>query len=179
MSVTLSPQMRIVALAGTLLVLAGATFALITARASSTASSETPIVAHRAPKGAPQAPRAQTARPHVVKHVRRNVINGLPAPLAVELHKHKIVVVAVYSPRSALDKATVAAIRAGARRAHSGFVALDVTDRRRAAPLAAKLGALPVPSLLVFRRPDDVAFRLDGTADADTVAQAVHDAASR
>jgi hypothetical protein len=178
-SVTLSPQMRVVALVGALLVLAGATFALISARPSTTASSETPIVVHHAPKAAPHTTRPQTAHPHVAKHVRRNVINGLPAPLAVELHRHKIVVVAVYSPGSAVDKATVAAMRAGARQAHSGFVALDVTDRRRAAPLAAKLGALPVPSLLVFRRPDEVAFRLDGTVDANTVAQAVHDASSR
>ena len=179
MSVTLSPQMRIVALAGALLVLAAATFALLSARSSSTSSSEAPVVVHRAPKATPQATLAPAARPHVVKHARRNVINGLPAPLAVELHKHKIVVAAVYSPRSASDRATVAASRTGARKAHSGFVALDVTDRRRAAPLAARFGALPVPSLLIFRRPDEVVLRLDGGADADTVVQAVRDASSR
>jgi len=172
--------MRIVALVGALLVLAAATFALLSARSSSTASTEVPVAVHRvAPKAAPHSSRAQAPRPHVVKHARRNVINGLPAPLAVELHKHKIVVAAVYSPRSARDRATVAASRTGARKAHSGFVALDVTDRRRAAPLAARFGALPVPSLLIFRRPDEVVLRLDGGGDADTVVQAVRDASSR
>ncbi len=98
--------------------------------------------------------------------------NGLPAVVDRALQAHEVVVVELYDPQADVDAASVGEAQAGAKLAGVGFVPLDVLSQAQAAPLARKLGVLPDPTLLVFRAPDELAFRIDGFADRDTVAQA-------
>jgi hypothetical protein len=102
--------------------------------------------------------------------------NGLPAVLNQALATHDVVVVALYNPEADVDAASVGEAQAGARLANAGFVPLNVLSQTQAAPLAKKLGILSDPALLVFRRPGELVFHVDGFADRATVAQAAANA---
>lgn len=105
--------------------------------------------------------------------------NGLPMPIATALRDHRSVVVALYLPGAATDELALAEARAGAKDAGAGFVALDALGKQ-AGPLSEKLeGIADAPALLVFRRPGDIVFRVDGFADRNTVAQAASSPSSR
>ena len=82
----------------------------------------------------------------------------------------------LYDPQAIVDAASLGEAQAGAKLANVGFVALNVLAEAQAQPLAKKLGVLPDPALLVFRRPGDVVFRVNGFADRATVAQAAANA---
>jgi hypothetical protein len=135
---------------------------------------------------------------HPVKHHRRSqtaavthaskkanartaaVIDGMPGTLAVALRAKPVVVVALYAPGAAVDLAARAEAQQGAESAGAGFVALDVSDNKVAAPLTALLtGAstaadrvLDDPAVLVFQAPKTLFVRFNGFTDRDTVAQA-------
>jgi hypothetical protein len=102
--------------------------------------------------------------------------NGLPAVINQALVTHEVVVVSLYDPQANVDAASLGEALAGAKAAGAGFVGLDVLQQSAAEPLAKKFGVLPDPALLIFRRPGDLAFRVDGFADRDTVAQAAANA---
>lgn len=120
----------------------------------------------------PQAP----ARPKPRKTVAQN---GLPLAVANALKTHSAVVVALYTPEGKLDPIGFVEAKQGAALAHAGFVGINVLDSRTAAPLMTKLGVvLRAPTVLVFKRPGDLATRLDGFADRETVAQAAQNASS-
>ena len=112
------------------------------------------------------------------------VIDGMPGTLAVALRARPVVVVALYAPGAAVDLAARDEAQQGAALAGAGFVALDVSDNKVAAPLTALLtGAataadrvLDDPAVLVFQAPKTLFVRFNGFTDRDTVAQAAENA---
>jgi hypothetical protein len=108
------------------------------------------------------------------------VIDGMPGTLAVALRAKPVVVVALYAPGAAVDRAARDEAQQGAELAGAGFVALDVSDNKVAAPLTSVLtGAstaadrvLDDPAVLVFQQPKTLFVRFNGFTDRDTVAQA-------
>jgi hypothetical protein len=102
--------------------------------------------------------------------------NGLPKVLSTALADHRVVVLSLYDPGSAVDKIAVAEAREGARAAGVGFVALNVFAETQSRPLVELLGTLESPSILVYRRPDVLFARIGGFADHETVAQAAANA---
>jgi hypothetical protein len=108
------------------------------------------------------------------------VIDGMPGVLAVALRRNPVVVVALYAPRSQVDAVARDEARQGAAVAGAGFVALDVSDNKVAAPLTSLLtGAataadrvLDDPAVLIFQQPKTLFVRFNGYTDRDTVAQA-------
>jgi hypothetical protein len=189
-----SQPVRIVALVGLLGALAlGAGFALLGKSAGSSAPPKVikPLHGHHgataAAKPVVAAPKAKTAAAvkaypkakHAAlkpKHPAVAVVqlpdNGLPAVVNQALLTHAVVVVSLYDPQALVDSASLGEAEAGAKLANAGFVPLNVLTESQAQPLAKKLGVLPDPALLVFRRPGDLVFRMNGFADRATVAQA-------
>lgn len=108
------------------------------------------------------------------------VTDGLPTPLDVLLHTHRIVVVALYDPEVASER-TIALpeARAGAAAANAGFLAVDVLDDRVAGPLTAIAGngtILPDPGVMIYRQPGTLVNTIQGFVDRDSVAEAVANA---
>jgi hypothetical protein len=197
-NVTISPQIRIVALVGLLaaLGLAGSMF-LLGGSGSKTVTQPLPARTTTAPAKAHATP-VKPAKPvhkTPVKHAttprtpakkakpagyRGNpVYANLPHALQWELAHHKVVVVSVYNPRSDVDAISVAEAHAGAVTAGAGFLLVSVLDNKVAGILTGLLpngGLLPDPGVLVYKAPGDIAIRLDGFADRDAVAQAATNA---
>jgi hypothetical protein len=103
--------------------------------------------------------------------------NQLPAPIRRALAADRVVVVALYDPKAAIDGAALAEARAGAKLGGVKFVPIDVRSRA-VDSLNARYGAVHDPAVLVLRPPDSVVVRIDGFADRDTVAQAALNASS-
>jgi hypothetical protein len=116
-----------------------------------------------------------------------SVIDGMPGVLAVALRGNPVVVVALYAPNSSVDAVAREEARQGAALAGAGFVALDVSNDKVAAPLTSLLtGAataadrvLDDPAVLIFQQPKTLFVRFNGFTDRDTVAQAAENAAAR
>ncbi|HEX6714454.1 MAG TPA: hypothetical protein VF066_13765 [Thermoleophilaceae bacterium] len=117
---------------------------------------------------------------------RPAVVGGVPTPLADALKHHSVVVVALVSPDSAVDRLTLAEAKAGATQAHAGFAAISVSRNAQVQALSTLVGAsadpqnrlLDAPAVLVFQKPRTLYVRLNGYVDADTIGQAVVNAAS-
>ena len=131
--------------------------------------------------------RSQKAAKHASEKAKARtpaVIDGTPGTLAVALRARPVVVVALYAPGAAVDLAARDEAQQGAALAGAGFVALDVSDNKVAAPLTALLtGAataadrvLDDPAVLVFQAPKTLFVRFNGFTDRDTVAQAAENA---
>lgn len=127
-----------------------------------------PKKAAAAPKSMPEP--AAVPKPEVVTD------SGLPAPIATALASKGVVVVALFSPGSTIDELALAEAQAGAKAAKVGFVAVNVLREGQGRAMARLLGVTDSPTLLVYRAPGTLTFRLDGFADLDTVAQAALDA---
>lgn len=101
--------------------------------------------------------------------------NGLPLLVNDALRMHRIVVVSIFDPQSQTDAISYAEARAGAGDvSQAGFVGVSVLDDSVAGPLTAALpggGLLPVPGVLIYRRPGTLIERVDGFADRDSIAQ--------
>ena len=121
---------------------------------------------------APKPKLRPTAKPAAVAGA-----NGLPIILNDALRAHRIVVVSVFDPQSQTDSISYAEARAGAGDVSlAGFLGVSVLDDSVAGPLTAALpggGLLPVPGLLIYRRPGTLVERIDGFADREAVAQLV------
>ncbi|HEX6701559.1 MAG TPA: hypothetical protein VF101_12600 [Gaiellaceae bacterium] len=187
MSLTVSPQIRLVALVGALAAAGLGAFMFTTRGAPSSVDSAAlpkvkPLYHGRKVAAHPAPPKKQTVTP--ARHVAPKVpskppvvaTNGLPMVLVQALARHPVVVVALYDPQARIDGISLAEAQAGAAVAGAGFVPLDVLDTQQAGPLMKLLGVLPDPAVLVYRRPGDLAARFDGFADRDTVAQAATNA---
>jgi len=205
MNLTISPQIKILALVGLLaavglaasmFVLGGPTTKTETAAASTAAApARTPVktrktvpvtkprtVVHKhAPARPVTKPVTKThhhakAAKHKPAGFRGNPVYAqLPQPLQWQLAHHKVVVVSFYNPSSDVDAISVAEAHAGATAAGAGFLLVSVLDNKVAGILTGLLpdgGLLPDPGVFIYRAPGDVALRLDGFADRDTVAQA-------
>jgi hypothetical protein len=207
-NLTVSPQIRIVALVGviaalglggSMLVLGGGGSKTDTVAESTAAvvthASTTPVKTHTTPTPTATTPVKHATKPQPVTHkpakpVRHHVrkpagFRGnpvyaqLPQPLQWQLAHHKVVVVSIYNPQSDVDAISVAEAHAGAADAHVGFLLVNVLDNSVAGILTGLLpggGLLPDPGVLVYRAPGQIALRLDGFADRDTVAQAATNA---
>jgi len=113
-----------------------------------------------------------------------SVIDGMPGALAVALRSNPVVVASLYAPGASVDVVAREEARQGAALAGAGFVALDVSNDRVAAPLTSLLtGAataadrvLDDPAVLIFQRPKTLFVRFNGYTDRDTVAQAAENA---
>jgi uncharacterized iron-regulated membrane protein len=102
---------------------------------------------------------------------------GLPEPIALAFGRAKTVVVSLYDPYSQVDGTSFAEARAGAALAGVGFVPLSVLSQRDVGKLTQQLGLLPDPGVLVYVRPGNLAVKIAGFADKETVAQAAQNAA--
>jgi hypothetical protein len=197
MTLSVSPQIRIVALLGGLAALGLLVFTL-TAGRSGGPGSEASVAAikplhpvRKAP--ARHAPAKPAARAHAPKHAPTKPLAaptpahaaprskplaspapapGIPVILARALARHPVVVVVLYDPEADVDRISLAEASAGAAASRVGFVPLNVLKQAQAGPLTRTLGVLPDPAVLVYRRPSTLVARFDGFADRDTVAQA-------
>lgn len=202
MNLTVSPQIRIIALVGLLAALGlGGSMLVLGGHGSKTktSASSTPVRRHNAPPAkATTTPVKHATKPHVAaKPVTKDVAKArrhaqkpagfrgnpvyaqLPQALQWQLAHHKVVVVSLYNPSSDVDAISVAEAHAGAVDAGAGFLLVNVLDNKVAGILTALLpggGLLPDPGVLVYRAPGDVAIRLDGFNDRDAVAQAATNA---
>ena len=179
MNVSVSPQMRFVALVGIVAVLglAVAVFAM-SRKSSSTSTTSAPVQRVHKTKPAPRHTTKPVRHAHPKKTyapvVQAALAQGLPLAVAKQFAKHKAVVVELYSADAPVDKLALDEAKSGAKAGNAGFVAVDVTGKkdRTARALATKLGVLDAPALLVFKRSGEVAVRINGFSDHETVAQA-------
>lgn len=193
----MSQRVRIIAVCAlvALLAVAGGLFLMSGGQSSPDAATQIkPLhpVKHKTRPSTVKTAKKTTAVPkkkavHVKKKtVTPAVIDGMPGSLYLELQTHEVVVVALYAPKSSVDAMVLGEARQGASQAGAGFVALNVTNEKIAAPLTSLLtiGAsaadrvLDDPAVLVFQRPRTLFVRLSGYTDRDTVAQAATNAAA-
>ena len=197
MTLTVSPQIRIVALVSALAAAALSAFMLTAKGAPTSDAAALPkikplyhgrkVAAHPTQATKP-ARKTTAAKPHatakpapakpepVVPKTPIVTATGLPVVLVTALERHPVVVVALFDPQSRVDGISLREASAGAAAARAGFVPMNVLDASQAGPLMKLLGVLPDPAVLVYRRPGDLVARFDGFADRDTVAQAVTNA---
>ena len=116
-----------------------------------------------APKPAPKVPEPTT---------------GFPVAIDQALANHELVVVSLVVPGARVDELAAAEAREGAKLAGVGYLALNVLNEGVARSLLRKLGTLEDPSLIVVRRGGEVALRMNGFVDRDTVAQAAANASA-
>lgn len=191
----LSPPVRIFALVAALVAVGGALAMFTLGRGSSepipvappAPAAQQPAQAKAVvPKTAAATPAkpakvaAKAARPAAAALPKNPPLepSGLPAAVDVALRSHEVVVVSLYVPGARVDGLATDEARAGAALGGAGFVALNVLDEKTAKPLLSKLVTLEEPSLLVVKRSGEVALRLSGFVDRDTVAQAAATASS-
>jgi hypothetical protein len=202
-NVTISPQIRIVAIVGLIAALGlGASMFMLGGHGSKTNTQSVTTAAlrrHTHPAKPTTTPakhvtKPHTATKHATKHVARTahrhatkpakfhgnpVYAQLPQALQWELAHHKVVVVSLYNPASDTDAISVAEAHAGAVEAGAGFLLVSVLDNKVAGILTALRpdgSLLPDPGVLVYRAPGNVAIELDGFNDRDAVAQAAKNA---
>jgi hypothetical protein len=141
-------------------------------------SAKPAVTAHGARSKPAPAHRSASARP---KPRPKKVVappNQLPRAIRRALAADNVVVVALYDPRAKIDGTAMREARAGAEKAGSSFVPVDVRDNGDVDSLNAKYGVLQDPAVLVLRPPGSLVVRIDGFADRETVAQAALNAAS-
>jgi hypothetical protein len=167
---TLSPQIKLLALVGGLAAVALAAGMFFLSRQPATVEVPIPApAAHPAAKAA-VAPTAVGAKPKA-RAASPVAANGVPVAIVRQLAKHRVVVVSVYADDAHVDTLARDEARAGARDARTGFAAVDVGDRRLAKALADGPKELNAPDVLVFERGSGVVQRFHGFADRTLVAQ--------
>lgn len=130
-------------------------------------------------KPAPRpAPKPKTAAKPTAKPVRLVAANGLPMRLVSALRREDVVVLALWGSGGKIDQLALDEAAAGAAASGAGFVPLNVLQSsKEAEALTLKLGVvLRAPTVLFFTGSGDLALRLDGFRDRETVAQAALDA---
>jgi hypothetical protein len=200
-NLTVSPQIKILALVGLLAAvgLAASMFVLGGSTKTPTVAAHTPAKPHTPVRHVAKprttvpahVPAKHATKTHTVSHARTHkkakparfhgnaVYAQLPKPLQWQLAHHKVVVVSFYNPSSSVDAISVAEAHAGATDAGAGFLLVSVLDNKVAGILTALLpggGLLPDPGVIIYRAPGDIALRLDGFADRASVAQAATNA---
>lgn len=199
-SISVSPQIRVVALMGVLLIVLAGAWKLVLHHPASNDRIVISTPAHTTP--APTAPQtkpgpaqshshkrslspstaaaAAAAASKAASQVHLNPVDPLfPPSLRWALEQHKIVVVSLWDPQAPVDYISVAESHAGANDAGIGFVVVNVLDNKVAGPLTALLPSgdmLPDPGILVYRSPGKLVYRFDGFLDRGSVAQAATDA---
>jgi hypothetical protein len=103
---------------------------------------------------------------------------SFPQALEHAFGTHRVVVVATFLPKAALDTITLREARAGARAASVGFLMVNAARERQIFHVHQLFRVTSNPTILVLVRPGRVVTRLDGFADAATVAQAAANASA-
>jgi hypothetical protein len=204
-NVTISPQLRLVAVLGlaAAAVLMGGLYFMTRAQLAAQDEATPAPVVHRpaptasTPKAAakPQATAADTTKPKTAKPsatptvkkpavrptlaMKLAVQHRLPFSIARALIEHRVVVAALVIPDASLDTTVVAEARSAAEEAGVGFVTVNVLRQRAGRALAERLGVVETPAVIVYRRPAKAFIKLEGFADRDMVAQAVANAFGR
>ncbi len=164
-STTISPQARIAALVGVLVIALGGSAMFLLHSHTQPASVTTPPAHH--------------PKPPKPVHVAPPTVNPLfPTPVRNALERHRLVVVGFFSPKSPTTMGVLAEARAGAAAAYVGFVPINVLNDATAGPLTALLPSgqiLPNPGFILYERPGTILYRSDGYLDSAGVAQAVKD----
>jgi hypothetical protein len=193
MNTLATSRLRVVVLAGVLLV-AVAGLGVTTLSRHSSSNNSVPATALPQPTKHATTPSTPTTKPtthpattpkHTTKPTRPSVpakprlASSLPAPLARALAHHRVVVVAVGLGGSAVDAQARGEAKVGATLAGSGFLAVNVAKEHDAKTFESILkDDLDAPAVLVVTRPGKVFVRLDGFADRELVAQAAANAGS-
>jgi hypothetical protein len=163
---TISPQARIGALLGVLLIVLTGSAIFFMHGHSQSATVAPPTVQ---PQPAPGKP----------VHVARPAVNPLlPAPIRLALEYSPLVVAGFYNPHSPVDMQTIEEARAGAASTHVLFRSVNLLNDAVAGPLTALLPAgelLPSPGFVIYRRPGTLVYRSDGYLNRTSVAQAIKD----
>jgi hypothetical protein len=187
---SLSPQMRVVALVGLLaaLALAGGMFFLTRSQAdagaddlsgSELAQALTPVqkpatttppapAATKAAKAA-RAPQAAKRKPLVAE-------NGVPTAIVEALRRSPAAVVSITAGGVDIDRLTLAEAQAAAKSAGVAYVRIDVLQPELGRAIARTFGVIEAPATLVYQRPTSLFLKLDGYADSATIAQAAENA---
>jgi hypothetical protein len=174
-----------VGLAG-VLVLGGAFFVLGGGSGSAATPHQIkPLHPHAQAKQALAPPKLAITKAKAPKS-RPAVIGGVPTPLVDALKRHRVVVLALVAPQSAVDRLTLAEAKAGASAAGAGFVTISVAHNAQVEALSALVGSsadpqnrlLDAPAVLVFQKSSTLYVRLNGYVDADSVMQAAVNAAA-
>ncbi len=104
---------------------------------------------------------------------------GFPLAVDAALARNEIVVVSLVVPDGRVDSLAAGEAQAGAKLAGAGFIALNVLNEDVALALLRKLGTVADPTLLVLKgKQAQIALKLTGFVDRETVAQAAANAAS-
>jgi hypothetical protein len=188
MNLSVSPQIRLVALVGVLALLGLSVTVFALGRRSTThtgapaAVAPSPVRPHavgspvQTPSPAGSRPAAHAALVNPVVAAAR--AQGWPLSIARAFVGHRVVAVELYSSDAPLDRDALAEASAGTKRVGAILVPLDVSLGRDAAARAVlhKIGVVDSPALLVLHRPGTVFARLDGFQDQGSVSQAVANA---
>lgn len=118
------------------------------------------------------------AAPRVDPFVKAALAAGLPKAVARQFGTHEVVVVALYSRASSVDRLAAGEAEAGAALSGAGFVAVDASRDGASGGLTRVFGILSAPATLVLARGDfgKPSTTLNGFADRETVAQAAANA---
>lgn len=191
MELSVSPQVRLLALVGLLAALALAGGMMLLTRSQATAGAEdlsqaeltralTPKPAKAKPaapaKAKPAAHAKAKAAPAKEKPRPPVAANGVPTAIMDALRRSPAAVVALTASGAEIDGVTLAEARAAAAAAGVPYVEIDVLRPALGRAIARTLGVVEPPATLVYRRPGTVYLQLDGYADRDTIAQAAENA---
>jgi hypothetical protein len=187
---TLSPQMRVVALVGLLaaLALAGGMFLLTRSQAdagagdlsgSELAQALTPVQKPAAattptPAATPKPRRATAAVTPKPKPLVDE--NGVPTAILEALRRSPAAVVSLTAGGADIDRLTLAEAAAAAKSAGVPYVRIDVLQPELGRAIARTFGVVEAPATLVYQRPTSLFLKLDGYADSATIAQAAENA---
>ena len=175
MNSTLSTrQLRLVVLLVLVVVVAGGYMVVTHNKPTTTQATSTPVTTP-VTSPATTTPAPSKAHTHAVTPSKLNT-HGLPVPVVRALHKHSVVVVALYVPGAQVDGATALEAYAGAKATGAGFVAINVLHQRSGTAMLRKLGVFNTPAVLVVHRPYRIDSEFKSFVDRDVVAQAVTEA---
>ena len=145
---------------------------------SASSTAKPAVTAHRLRSKPAPAHRSASARPKPKPKKVAALPDRLPRAIRLALAADQAVVVAIFYSPAKIDGTAMREARAGAEKAGSSFVPVDVRDNGDVDSLNAKYGVLQDPAVLVLRPPGSLVVRIDGFADRETVAQAALNAAS-
>jgi hypothetical protein len=173
MTAKLTPQTRLIAIVG--LVLLAAVAALMVMRGGLIgSSSDEDVIASDSPvtRDAPVTP-TTPAKPSTTpaKPTAVTILPGVPSPVASALQRSKVVVAALVAGGTA-DRVRVAEARAGARSVGASFVTLDVRKEAQAKTVSEYVGNGTTATVIVVNRPGKIANSFQAYADRAIVAQA-------
>lgn len=190
---SISPQMRVVALVGLLaaVALAGGMFFLTRTQANAGAGdlsgpelaaaltpAATPATAPAPAKKAGGAARTTAAAKPAVRPKPRPLVaaNGVPTAIVDALRRSPAAVVSLTAGGAEIDRLTLAEAQAAAKAAGVPYVRIDVLQPELGRAIARTFGVVEPPATLVYQRPTSLFLKLDGYADSATIAQAAENA---